>query len=671
LSTGYPPFSDKEQTEIYRKVKELDYNWPTESRRNDYPREIKDLVASLLVLEAEDRPEPDQIVDHPFFSMHGGDAIPSVIEIDNFSRLPKWLIDGLPRGDLMATDAPRISLARLGIQCGVGCFSGQSIPSVGEQVGVSIYPELLQEETNGRAPTVPLPEDFVYLSNNAPSIVKDVKPRRAATRTKGSVRGGTNSTKPGVITVSSVLDAPTTRSTTRPPIRPTRRANVNTDELVAAPEKPEIANPIRTLKPSITLVPTVPDGLQRTLPVRSVSNRSIRTVSQESQPKTDTPATSLPSEISTDTKPTTSHRTLIGPNEPSHIIPCTKPTEVVAMLSKLCNDITKCLQDATKQTPLIPPSKSHRDIHSRPHVVKWVDYTNKFGIGYILANGTIGCVFNGTSSRPSTCIIVPGAEDHLRKRDSPAYKEQHQIVPSTGPPVAFLENHGEKGIERIFVPPQNFTITVGKNGVPEKLSPVPNTFDNEKRRMLSLWDKFARYMTQTLGDCPLPGSDDQHSSAGDLTDSEHYVKFYQRLGNVGIWVFGSTTLQFNFPDHTKLVITPEGMCDFYHLSLPATQLIRKGRLLPKASLEERSVLSYPLTTLLRGKEGGKDFREIVEANELRKKVFFVRDVFRIWASNGGLGELGTKGREFRWVWVTVGKGGGDERREGVAPAKVV
>ena len=80
LLTGYPPFSDKVQEEIYRKVKSLDYTWPINTR-NEYPEEAKDLVKSLLKTNADERPEPDQIVAHRFFSMHGGNAIPSIIEL--------------------------------------------------------------------------------------------------------------------------------------------------------------------------------------------------------------------------------------------------------------------------------------------------------------------------------------------------------------------------------------------------------------------------------------------------------------------------------------------------------------------------------------------------------------------------------------------------------------
>jgi len=629
------------QEEIYRKVKSLDYTWPINTR-NDYPEEAKSLVTSLLKTCAEERPEPDQIVAHPFFSMHGGNAIPSVIEQVHFFSKPSWLEDGNPRGDTMALDAPRISLQALGEQCGVGSFSEKPYPVVGEQVGKSIYQELLWEETVGRAPSVPLPENFVYTANSAPIPVKEPKPVRAIPRRPASMRIPKSRTQPTISTISTVVDEP-------------KKAQTMRSRSVTKRSEPSVPT-----EPAAEPKPTL-------LPPRSVSNRNEPIILSDTVPEP---------------KPAGPPRALIGPNEAFKTISGSKPTEVVAMLTKLYNTLTRCLQDATKPpSPKRSTNSPSSTTHICPHVVKWVDYTNKFGIGYILANGNIGCVFNGTESRASTCIMVPDSETHLRKRDSATYSERHQVIPRHSPPVTFLENRGEQGIECIRVVPKNFQITVSKQGIPEKLSPVPNTFENEKRRMLSLWDKFAKYMTQTLGEKAEPVEEvpPAQSSFGNA-DTELFVKFYQRLGNVGIWAFSNASFQFNFPDHTKLVISAgngsqDCWVDFYHLSVSAANLLKKGRILPKSALEEREVLSYPLHVLLGGKHGDKDFSSIVLANELVRKVRFVREVLGAWARNGGLGNMGRRAREMKWeglreeggrerlVWVSVGRGGGDERFE--------
>ncbi|MCJ1242853.1 Cell cycle serine/threonine-protein kinase cdc5/MSD2 [Trapelia coarctata] len=644
LLTGYPPFSDKVQEEIYRKVKSLEYTWPVNTR-NDYPEEAKSLVTSLLKTCAEERPEPDQIVTHPFFSMHGGNAMPSLIEQVHFSSKPSWLEDGTPRGDTMALEAPRISLQALAEQCGVGSFSEKPYSVVGEQVGKSIYQELVWEESVGRAPTVPLPEDFVYTTNSASIPVKEPKPVRAIPRRPASMRIPKSRTQPTISTISAVVDEP-------------KKAQTMRSRSVTKRSEPSIPTEAAS-EPKPTL-----------LPPRSASNRDNPIILSDSVPEP---------------KPAGPPRALIGPNEPFKAVPGCKPTEIVSMLTKLYNNLTKCLQDATKPpSPNASTARLSPTTQIRPHVVKWVDYTNKFGIGYILANGNIGCVFNGTESRASTCIMVPDSETHLRKRDSASYTERHQLIPRHSPPVTFLENRGEQGIECIRVAAKYFQITVNKQGVPEKLNPVANTFENEKRRMLSLWDKFAKYMTQTLGEKAESVEEVVVQPAGfSSADAEQFVKFYQRLGNVGIWAFSNASFQFNFPDHTKLVIsTPSSgsgsqdcWADFYHLSVSAANMLKKGRILPKSALEEREVLSFPLQVLLGGKHGEKDFANIILANELVRKVRFVREVLGAWARNGGLGNMGRRARELKWdglreeggrerlVWVSVGRGGGDERFE--------
>ena len=67
------------------------------------------------------------------------------------------------------------------------------------------------------------------------------------------------------------------------------------------------------------------------------------------------------------------------------------------------------------------------------------------------------------------------------------------------------------------------------------------------------------------------GSLGRHGDEGladdDLTKSDgQFIKFYQRLGNVGVWGFGDGAFQFNFPDHTKIVLDATGTwCHFWHL----------------------------------------------------------------------------------------------------------
>ncbi len=380
---------------------------------------------------------------------------------------------------------------------------------------------------------------------------------------------------------------------------------------------------------------------------------------------------------------------LIGSGEASEYLPNTKPDEVLVKLQELHSQLTIALIDQQSSMATSRKGKSYgsaafrnNSIETRPVVVKWVDYTNKFGIGYTLANGTVGCVFKGDEECPPTCVVVAGAENHFKLRKIASYSEKHQIVPKHGAPVEFIENVDHEGIKRVFVSPTEYQIKIDANGNPGKLSPGDNYFDLQKRRKLMLWEKFGKYMTKTLGksdseelDALLAG-ETKHLDR--LTRVKHevagpFVKFYQRLGNVGIWGFDNGTFQFNFPDHTKLVISDDGTwADFYHLSVRAARILQEGGSLKAEDLAERSVFTYPLAVMLRGVYNTHNFRDVVESNELMNKVTFIRDLVEIWEECGGLGRLG----EHRWMkwkgiqengwnmlWVSVGAMGGDARWE--------
>lgn len=155
--------------------------------------------------------------------------------------------------------------------------------------------------------------------------------------------------------------------------------------------------------------------------------------------------------------------------------------------------------------------------------------------------------------------------------------------------------------------------------------------------------------------------------------------------------YADSLKQFNFPDHTKVVISPDGKhCDFYHLPLEAVTYLKQNRIIPDALLEQRDVLSYSVSTLLRGHSDLVNphaklhvFKDLVVANCFGEKLAFVKDIVRRWYECGGLGRLG-EGEEakIKWhgrfdrfrsanpdklVWVTVGAKGGDGPLEARVP----
>ena len=761
MLSGQPPFQSASQNEIYRKARGVEYEWPQESKySNDIPEEAKDLVAKLLKVDAEERPDPDQIVGHPFFSMHGGNAMPLIME-EHFTRQTPHCLNtrARPRGDVMIKGTELLSVKTLAQQCGVGRLSanGSPQPNTGGDSEISLYSECLAEENAGASPIIPLPKDMVYTSNFLSKGSQDTQaailsqprpsksemgvrdavasmsgppadqiyrrnvpepPRRtpvqshAATLRAAHVSSRTSRPKAdlGNTEVSSSVNAVSSTVQgrhgllTELPVRPNAgSANAGTIDGTTLGQNSRVARARQIHKPSqdqerdilgATRVPKSlskdhyideaypdPDQRRRDLAARTkvriasnVQKEMANNIAKVKEDKTE-PISARPGQRSESPSPGYS---LIGPNEVFECLSKTKPDDVLRQLRNLHKELDFSHQNFT--TDRNRKNMQEIDIRNksykyRPVVVKWVDYTNKFGIGYILANGTVGTVFKGDETSRPTCVIVADAESHLKKRKASAYPERHQIIPKNGAPIEFVENCAEEGLKRVLVQPSVYQVKI-TGDTAERLGPGLDVHDYEKRKKLCLWDKFGKYMTQTLG----KGDDADILSEGSNTTRSRlenvagpFVKFYQRLGNIGVWGFGDGSFQFNFPDHTKLVVSEGGSwLDFYHLPIPAAQSLKAGRFLEAVALAERSVLCYPTAVMLTGSYNDHDFRDVIRENELSAKVGFIKDVVGVWATEGGLGCMGgNKGVKWegmresggKLVWVTIGAKGGDGRYE--------
>ncbi|MCJ1262204.1 Cell cycle serine/threonine-protein kinase cdc5/MSD2 [Lobaria immixta] len=757
MLTGCPPFQSSSQKEIYERVKNVNYDWPQDNRCiNDIPDEAKDLVSCLLKADAEERPEPDEIVGHPFFSMHGGSAIPLKIEAACRTNKPSWLSADHPRGDVMDKSCSVLPLSTLARHCGVGYLTVNEKPFevVGGNVDMSLYKECLEEEANGTYPRVPLPKDMVYTSQTAlmgwpseqasiklPSLpanaesepqmtIKDPAtegdelqmvlppiPRRAPVQSHAATlraapfssmpsrkvtfqsravaRGETGSAKPPISYISTLrtrrglLSEQPVRSASNPSdtqsseskqvLKPVPRITRSKSASIPVPHPKSKVEPNNTSdQPAKSISQNTEKERRRGIQEkRIVSNvmDELAPIAKHEAPGPSSMSGSLPVRPKGGSA-TTVQGTLISPDDVVECVPGTKPVEVLDNLQKIWAEIDTSISNISgglSQSSLGSMIIKQNNIKNRPVVVKWVDYTNKYGIGYVLANGTVGCVFKADATSPQSCVLVAGAETHLKKKRTRSYPEKQQMIPKNGPPVEFLENCAEEGLKRVFAPAAQFQLKIGADGIAEKMGPGTTAYDFEKRKRVSIWDKFGKYMTQRLGK-----SEEEESSLrlaeenmiangrrkNQRNASSYFVRFYQRLGNVGIWGYGDGSFQFNFPDHTKIVISDKGAwLDFYHLPSQAAKSLREGAQLNFETLCTRSVLSYPTAVMVQGVHRGKDFKEIIAANGFLAKLEFVKLVVGVWLKSGGLGCLGEE-KYLTWedvaeaggklVWVSVG-----------------
>ncbi|KAF9894610.1 Cell cycle serine/threonine-protein kinase cdc5/MSD2 [Aspergillus nanangensis] len=402
---------------------------------------------------------------------------------------------------------------------------------------------------------------------------------------------------------------------------------------------------------------------------------------------------------------------LFHANDPSEVLPRTSTDDVNADLRHMLSN-------------LVPHSSIRRRAVSRrtPHayVIKWVDYTNRYGIGYVLDDGSVGCVFKAENGRPATGVVLRDGEKHIRRKARSQdkqegrefdYADADQLVPRHGKLVEFYENCDDGlivargSIRRALVSPSLFEIKSSSTGSTTAGIKVRTNSgiesaraDAEKIKRVKLVDQFGKYMIGSLG---------RHGDDALLEDDQvsenhgQFIKFYQRLGNVGVWGFGdgafqvcqtlqpditacSNMKQFNFPDHTKLVISPgrtrssSPWIDFYHLSPSAARYLNaKGKMHP-SGFDTRAVASDEAGTFLSIAYGtgvsamDERIHDILEANSFLQKISFIKDVLKGWIKHGRLGgrasgssvgsnEMFWEGSQERshtggggkYVWVTV------------------
>ncbi|EXJ73965.1 PLK protein kinase [Cladophialophora psammophila CBS 110553] len=320
-----------------------------------------------------------------------------------------------------------------------------------------------------------------------------------------------------------------------------------------------------------------------------------------------------------------------------------------------------------------------------PRVDKWVDYSTRHGIAYILSNGTVGMILKSSedNSLPSSCVVVRHASSHTIRR---AKGLEHQFVPQ-GPDAADVEFYEqsdyERGMKRLDVPAQKFQLDLEShpNQVAAAHAIQVRLEGSEAERMkeVALLDKFGKYMNKQ-------GRHDDSTNAKAASKGEHFVHFYQRVGNVGVWRFADGGLQFNFPDHTKITIHgPIAEKDdedgqyrvncVYLMPTDAIGLASHGGLSGEA-MERRDELSLPLEDIMDNALRRSEM-EIVRTNEIKEKLYWARAVIGCWIKEGGLGKMGEErlgwsglqerrdDKRIKLQWVTVGRFGGDGEGPGM------
>ncbi|PUU73264.1 hypothetical protein B9Z19DRAFT_1035320 [Tuber borchii] len=282
-----------------------------------------------------------------------------------------------------------------------------------------------------------------------------------------------------------------------------------------------------------------------------------------------------------------------GPNLSSKIGVSIRSTATSTVLSSLRPFINSLEAFANSRLHTLSPTpaatiaavKSSRRGESNKHVfiTKWVDYTNKYGVAYILTDGTCTAMFNDNTSF---------------------------VVDSIGG-------------ERVEFITQSYASDSSQDTVYRRLQTKMEVLNEKKRtskglaRKMQMWKRFKNYMKTDLETVeqwsverdsvirePTVGGDDY----GML-----FVTHYTRLKRCALFRFSDGSFQLNFIDHTKLIVSSGGR---------TIRMITKAHELIVMSLEDthQEVFTSKNRGLL-------DFG-------VREKLNYLVDILKLWAAEG-------------------------------------
>ena len=539
LAVGKAPFHAAKREDIYKKLQARDYKWPELSKANsDISNDLRELVSSLLVHE-DDRPCPDRIVSHPFFKTA---FVPVQLSSACIAQAPDWK-DMRPPSPETIQRGYSEGWYILCKDSGVGEYApGKIFPMVGSKKVRSIVRDCQKEIAAGLQPVVPIPSDRVYVpfparpnglfsgAGNLSEITEEKESSaegRCLTDTTANERTQRGQKAP-VRLASRLRQGSAAKENTAPtgsteaivvPVQTNEHLDAGTKEpqSLARTLSKRAAKPMSTLRAAT-------DKIQRAGSVRSCSASKSKVVERpmKSVERKDSGVATASTRSRTErTASRTGHRQedpilvvdspattradnskkeeLKGSVGDDPAVPRTDPVAVLDRVSKFRDNVALALSSKHKQ-----PRRTTKELQL-PFVTKWVDYSKKHGVGYVLEDGKIGCIYNATSRHPVTHVICQNGFWYLEKAADVDFIEK---IP--------LEYYADCGVDGLRL------VTPGR----------------ERRRTMGiLWLKFARYMCQQLGQAE--ETDAPSRSDRDAT----FVRFYQRLGSAGIWGFSDGCFQ--------------------------------------------------------------------------------------------------------------------------------
>ncbi|KAG8843658.1 Cell cycle serine/threonine-protein kinase cdc5/MSD2, partial [Tulasnella sp. 330] len=566
LVVGKPPFQTKEVKEIYQRIRDNLYEFPANADR-PLSEEVMHLIEQILTHDPEQRPKLYDILDHPFFTEG---LVPSSIPAVALERTP--VFPGISRAK------SKSNLLRLRRQCWLDddiSTLSHSVASMAIGNSQSSAGVAAQQEREFHKAVQPASPISVLLNSARQPLVTVHDPTgaarsgglmkklaAAAVQEKAKISGSPlkqqiggagvayggspakngkglatveeqdeeepayqqkvakvekeekNRTRelesqkarivaqmapPQAAAMRQDVDGEEDRENVPPSERERDLRSENGREVDREIRRRERAGSTASLAapPSTARIPAPPQKADRAVAPPVTSTRPAQPLASALK------KTSRPESISM------AGSSIAGPSS-------TSPATNVKLhgFEQVAETLTDAFEQKDKGHLFRNPADDSDMVPAKVFIVSWVDYCNKYGMGYALTDGTIGVYFNDST----TLLLSPDKQN--------------------------LEYISARRSASVFVRKRYGT---EKGQHPEEI--------NNK---LYLLKHFENYMLERLYGQHDYCYDDMERASG-----LDFVQKYFRMKNVIVFKLSHEVIQFNFYDHSKIILSDSGLAVTY------------------------------------------------------------------------------------------------------------
>ncbi|KIY53253.1 Pkinase-domain-containing protein [Fistulina hepatica ATCC 64428] len=517
LIIGRPPFQTKDVKGIYKRIRDNDYEFPADRLISE---DARTLVRQILAPDPNLRPALQEIVAHEFF-MQG--IVPAAIPVsaheyppdfsyinrsasrENLKRLKRAAL--LDEDQLTTINVPQPPAAEAQVSENSELVSAKSYAA-----------SIAQQEREFQKAVQPGSPISALLSSARQPLMM------STTGTPGRRTGTTPKRDSTLIRkLQAVRDAKEREDAAREPQqRGGRITQLNKiaeeDEMDAhtlARQEEELMQKALESQKARIVVQMAPIDVEdaRTAALEDIENRAP--LPSRAMPPPPVPASRLATSSRT-TALTTSHSTLPAPTkstcQPFSQMSGFEAAAHVLQLAFEAKSSWRVFADP-RADPSIPVPEE------RVFIVSWVDYCNKYGMGYALTDGSVGVHFND-----STSMVLSPDKCHF---DYVTTRRQGTIYVR-----------------------KSYTFDNYPQGEPK----ADGTKTENLKSKVYLLKHFERYIMDRLY-----GEYDYTFEDVTRERGMEWVQKYLRMKHVIVFKLSHDVIQFNFYDHSKLVLSSHGL----------------------------------------------------------------------------------------------------------------